>query len=59
MSTPGSSGFCAATYSLATKFIPSRNGVTRATRLSRKKPASERWEKLLFKYWIVAQSSSA
>ena len=27
--TPGSSGFCAATYSLATRFMPSLSGVTR------------------------------
>ena len=30
-STPGSSGFCAATYSLATRFMPSRIGVTSPT----------------------------
>ena len=30
-STPGSSGSCAATYSFATRFIPSRNGVTSPT----------------------------
>ena len=29
-STPGSSGSCAATYSLATRFMPSRSGVTSA-----------------------------
>jgi hypothetical protein len=30
ISTPGSSGVCEATYSLATRFMPSRSGVTRA-----------------------------
>ena len=35
MSTPGSSAFCEATYSLATRFIPSRNGVTRPTAAAR------------------------
>jgi len=30
-STPGDSGFCAATYSLATRFMPSCNGVTTPT----------------------------
>src|SRR6267154_375465 len=33
--TPGSSGSWAATYSLATRFMPSRNGVTRPTRAVR------------------------
>ena len=31
-STPGSFGSCAATYSLATRFMPSRSGVTSPTR---------------------------
>src|SRR5713101_9408524 len=39
-STPGSSGSCAATYSLATRFMPSRHGVTSPTRLERYMPAS-------------------
>ena len=39
ISTPVSSGFCAATYSLATRFMPSRNGVTSPTRATRQKPA--------------------
>ena len=30
-STPGSAGSCAATYSFATRFMPSRSGVTRPT----------------------------
>ena len=29
--TPGSNGFCAATYSLATRFMPSCSGVTKPT----------------------------
>src|SRR5690606_11496948 len=40
ISTPGSSGSCAATYSLATRFIPSRSGVTSPIRLARETPAS-------------------
>ncbi len=35
MSTPGSSASCAATYSLATRFMPSRSGVTSAAREER------------------------
>ena len=35
ISTPGSSGSWAATYSLATRFMPSRSGVTRPTRATR------------------------
>ncbi|MNC37263.1 hypothetical protein D3C75_858190 [compost metagenome] len=35
ISTPGSSGFWAATYSLATRFMPSRRGVTRPTLAAR------------------------
>ena len=34
-STPGSSGSCAATYSFATRFMPSRSGVTSPTRAPR------------------------
>ena len=41
-STPGSSGSCAATYSLATRFMPSRSGVTSPTRQRRKRPARTR-----------------
>lgn len=37
-------GFCDATYFFAARFIPSRNGVTSATRLRRRKPQSERRE---------------
>ena len=39
-STPGSSGSCAATYSFATRFMPSRNGVTKPTCASRNSAAS-------------------
>ena len=35
ISTPGSSGSCAATYSLATRFMPSRRGVTMPMREER------------------------
>ena len=45
-STPGFSGDWAATYSLATRFIPSRNGVTNPTRASRNSPARARRLKL-------------
>ena len=34
-STPGFSGSCAATYSLATRFMPSRSGVTSPTEAAR------------------------
>ena len=35
LSTPGEPGSCAATYSLATRFMPSRRGVTRPMSASR------------------------
>ena len=37
-SAPGSSGFCAATNSFATRFMPSRTGVTTPTLAMRRKP---------------------
>ena len=39
MSTPGSSASCAAMNSLATRFMPSRKGVTSAARAERNSPA--------------------
>ena len=45
-STPGSSGSWAATYSLATRFMPSRIGVTTPTPAQRRKPINTSCEKL-------------
>src|SRR5712671_4994484 len=43
--TPGSPAGCDATYSLATRFMPSRNGVTSAIRLARTNPVKIWWLK--------------
>src|ERR1700730_11584752 len=46
---PGFFGSCAATYSLATRFMPSRIGVTKPTRAARRKPHKVRWLKVLLR----------